>query len=423
LRVIKMSLVSTTCILLAIFHQLQARPLDEEENKLNLDGQLVFLQTIWRHGDRAPVYIWPNDPNQESTWNQGIGQLTVEGMEQHVKLGQKLRHIYDGFMSPEFNSKEIYVRSSDINRTILSAIANMVGFYGGVESENYPHVEGWPQGYQPIPIHTVPEENDYMRSLLQKDCKRYGELTKIKTKTPEFLKLDEENKELLKKVQEITGDHTLTINNFGLVADTYRIEKHNNRSETPGFTQELFAEIEPIAFKTNNFKYGLELNPYQGVDLKLESAKMHGGLLLWSIIEHMQQKQECMEASVMGQGKEEIKHCAWMDHLKYYIYSAHDSTMASLFTTLGFPRTNYKSDGFPPYAACLTIALRKNHQKQEYYVKLNYIIGDEITDVTGDVIGCSSPQCTLEEFMKRSEPYKIDDVKQYCSSPLPTLID
>lgn len=47
--------------------------------------------------------------------------------------------------------------------------------------------------------------------------------------------------------------------------------------------------------------------------------------------------------------------------------------MASLFSTLGFPKTNYKSDGFPPYAACLTVELRKHHQTQEYYVKVEYL--------------------------------------------------
>lgn len=106
----------------------------------------------------------------------------------------------------------------------------------------------------------------------------------------------------------------MSLNDLGLVADTWRIEKLYNRSETPGFTQEIYSMIEPIAFKTNDFKYGLDLAPFkvslfleylfnfmiQGVDLKLESAKIHGGFLLWEMIDHMQKKVECLEASVMG---------------------------------------------------------------------------------------------------------------------------
>jgi hypothetical protein len=43
---------------------------------------------------------------------------------------------------------------------------------------------------------------------------------------------------------------------------------------------------------------------------------------------------------------------------------------------------------------------------------LNYITGDTVTDVTADVGGCSSAECTLGEFTNRSIPYKIEDVKQ-----------
>ncbi|KAI6183199.1 putative effector protein [Aphelenchoides bicaudatus] len=137
----------------------------------------------------------------------------------------------------------------------------------------------------------------------------------------------------------------------------------------------------------------------------------------------MDQKKECMEANVMGESTDDMKHCNWMDSLKYYAFSAHDSTMASLFATLGFPKTNYKSDGFPPYSACLAIELRKHHQTQEYYVKLNYIIGDTVTDVTADVEGCKTAECTLGEFTNRSLPYQIEDTKQFCAAPLPTLTD
>ena len=55
--------------------------------------QLIFVQTvrnilkiflngglkpqIWRHGDRSPIYIYPNDPNKESAWPNGFGELTT----------------------------------------------------------------------------------------------------------------------------------------------------------------------------------------------------------------------------------------------------------------------------------------------------------------------------------------------------------
>jgi hypothetical protein len=85
----------------------------------------------------------------------------------------------------------------------------------------------------------------------------------------------------------------------------------------------------------------------------------------------MKQKRDCLDTNFMRRSKDYKKHCQWIDSLKYYVLSAHDNTLASLFTTLGFPKTNYKSDGYPPYAACLAIELRKHRLTQQYYVKVS----------------------------------------------------
>lgn len=84
----------------------------------------------------------------------------------------------------------------------------------------------------------------------------------------------------------------------------------------------------------------------------------------------MIQKRDCLETNLLKRSKDDIEHCRWIDHLKYYVLSAHDNTLASLFSTLGFPKTNYKSEGYPPYASCLAIELRKRNQTQEYYVRV-----------------------------------------------------
>lgn len=47
-------------------------------------------------------------------------------------------------------------------RTIRSALANMVGLYseGSVADQDYPSKGGWPKGYVPVPIHTMPPDSD-----------------------------------------------------------------------------------------------------------------------------------------------------------------------------------------------------------------------------------------------------------------------
>lgn len=93
-----------------------------------------------------------------------------------MRLGQKLRYRYQDFVSTRYVDNEvshilrlynfyfwIYVRSTDVNRTLMSAVANMVGFYprnSGVADEDYPDVVGWPTGFTFVPIHTVMEGAD-----------------------------------------------------------------------------------------------------------------------------------------------------------------------------------------------------------------------------------------------------------------------
>ena len=81
--------------------------------------KLVFVQAVWRHGDRSPTETFKNDPNQEDSWDQGWGQLTELGMRQHINLGKKLRARYvdgaDGgfkLVDGVYKNHEIYVRST-----------------------------------------------------------------------------------------------------------------------------------------------------------------------------------------------------------------------------------------------------------------------------------------------------------------------
>lgn len=90
-------------------------------------------------------------------------------MSQHLTLGFKLRDRYDGFVSPRYVANEVYIRSTDVNRTLISAVSNLLGFYQTVNAtpnEDYPTVPGWPRGYVPVPIHTVPEHWDPVVSFL-----------------------------------------------------------------------------------------------------------------------------------------------------------------------------------------------------------------------------------------------------------------
>ena len=44
------------------------------------EDELVFLQGVWRHGDRSPTRTFKTDPYKESSWPQGFGQLSAVGL-------------------------------------------------------------------------------------------------------------------------------------------------------------------------------------------------------------------------------------------------------------------------------------------------------------------------------------------------------
>lgn len=58
-----------------------------------------------------------------------------------------------------------------------------------------------------------------------------------------------------------------------------------------------------------------------------------------------------------------------MDPLKYYAYSAHDTTVSALFSTFGFKQSNFNETGYPTYSSCVTVELWQTPDST-YYVKV-----------------------------------------------------
>uniref|UniRef100_A0A1I7XUB7 Leishmanolysin-like peptidase n=1 Tax=Heterorhabditis bacteriophora TaxID=37862 RepID=A0A1I7XUB7_HETBA len=109
------------------------------------NDKLLFVQVVWRHGDRAPVKSYPTDIHQEDAWPHGWGELTQVdlGMRQQYALGRLLRNRYmngtNALLDRNYNPKQVYIRSTDVNRTLVSAYANLAGmFEEGQAGKDYP---------------------------------------------------------------------------------------------------------------------------------------------------------------------------------------------------------------------------------------------------------------------------------------------
>ena len=93
----------------------------------SLSPSLLQVISVYRHGAREPIYEYYN---ANTFFDKG--QLTSVGMRQHYNLGKELRSIYIDklkFLSPNYSPQEFFVRSTFVNRTVVSAISQLSGLY------------------------------------------------------------------------------------------------------------------------------------------------------------------------------------------------------------------------------------------------------------------------------------------------------
>ena len=97
--------------------------------------KILFTNIHFRHGARSS--IMNIDKNGFDflgiKWNN-VGELTPLGMRQIYLTGIKHRERYKDFLSEEYNSKEILIYSTKMNRTIQSANCYLSGLFSNIKS-------------------------------------------------------------------------------------------------------------------------------------------------------------------------------------------------------------------------------------------------------------------------------------------------
>ena len=93
----------------------------------NPDEQLVFAFELVRHGARAPVGSDGTD-----RFSVQAGMLTAQGMRQRYLLGRHSRERYTQqyqLLSEEYDPREVYMQSTNVNRTMQSGYSELMGLY------------------------------------------------------------------------------------------------------------------------------------------------------------------------------------------------------------------------------------------------------------------------------------------------------
>ncbi|CAF0875929.1 unnamed protein product [Rotaria sp. Silwood1] len=322
--------------------------------------QLIASHVIYRHGDRTPVTTFPTDPVKPSDWPNGLGQLTIAGIEQQHRLGGYLRNRYESLLSTNYTPSEVVVRSTDVDRTLMSAQSNLVGLYPihNITNDKVP--------IQPIPIHTVSIHLDFL--LGQNDCPRYDQLEDEVDQSDEVKKMNEYYAPFFKKLEEWTNMTNITVYNAWDIADTIFVEHIYNKA--PAWADEAvrqnLSDINDLAF---HFLY--ENN---------DTKRIRGGPLVQDIWLNMND-------SVHGKSFHKVK-----------MYSAHDTTVSPVLSFLGI---NYPHQ--PQYASAIFIDLYQ--QNSTYFVKVEYLnVTDSNTSYPYLLNGCQAYNCPFDNFTSIYQP-------------------
>ncbi|XP_055948762.1 testicular acid phosphatase homolog [Argiope bruennichi] len=126
---------------------------------LQENTKLLLVQTLFRHGDRSPLAIYPGDPNNATCCPEGLGKLSLLGRRQQYAVGKYLRSRYEDFITS--NPNEISVNSSDSDRCLRSAEANIASLYAPEGMWKFEEGLDW----QPIPVHYIPYAQDKFLSF------------------------------------------------------------------------------------------------------------------------------------------------------------------------------------------------------------------------------------------------------------------
>ncbi|XP_076008644.1 lysosomal acid phosphatase isoform X2 [Genypterus blacodes] len=301
-------------------------------------------------------------------------------MRQHYELGQFLRKRYQGFLNQSYDRHEIFVRSTDYDRTLMSAESNLAGLYPPAGQQVFNPDLKW----QPIPIHTVPQQQERLLSFPLNDCPRYDQLQKETEETEGYLNVTRKYQDVIELVRRKTGLNKTTVESVWSVSDTLFCERTHNMSAPEWVTADVMKKLQYL----KDFAFQMLFGLYK----QQEKSRLQGGLLLGAIVKNI---------SKMAVPDPNKRH-------KLVMLSAHDTTVAAFQSSL-----NVFNGRQPPYASCHMIELYTDETGSAPSVSMFYRNDSKVAEYPLQLPGCVL-DCPLEDFVRITKLSISDDREKEC---------
>lgn len=366
---------------------------------INTKPKLIWLLFIHRHGDRSPLNMGPKDKyNDLKYWPEGFGNLDNGGRLRMYKLGQFIRRRYADFLTDSF--REVYSRSSDVERCIESSNAVLAGLYPPSDRFKWNNSLLW----TPAPVHTVPATEDYLLNEAGRDYVNdvIKEIVLIQN-SDKVKKLYADSVEERKLLEKEIGYEYDSFYKFKCTYSTFDIEEKRGLQMPEWYTPELKQRL-----------YG-----FAGVSFALAGAgterlkQLRCGHLLEDIISRMQLSSATgPKPRDKSDFQQPTNTPAETSDRKVVHYSTHDSIMAALLESL-----NINEPCVPPgFGATLFMELYVDVDEEGQPISDKYIKIFHMDDTKSEKpIEKKLPNCKLNEDGKLT----LDSFIQYVNHLLP----
>jgi len=255
----------------------------------------------------------------------------------------------------------------------MSAYCNLAGLYPPEGVQVWNDNIAW----QPIPVHTKPEEMDYYIDA-DSYCPAYRKLFEAVQQSPALQEINAEYADLYYLATSETGYNVYDIFSLNKVYDSFYCDKCHNLA-IPDWAIERWTDLEYLHNLKYYYEYGLP-----------ELCRLTGGDLLGHMIDNMKQK---------ASGR--------MENRKALLYSSHDTKLVALLSSLKV------WDGIcPPYASAVIVELHKLTDGS-FGVQILYRNETTSDPLVLTIPDCTSP-CPLDDFEILTQDMVPEDIVQEC---------